>query len=194
MTCPDWRSLRSRRDLDPEAWEIGLEHFDGCDRCRDRALAEEPTLMFRRLPAPGVGADEVAAMKQAVAVLRRSSERRSGQRRSEKAGRKLPAMLRAAAVAALVLGTAALQGTGRGSLPRDGAAVEPLADLGASSRPLGRFADERPFADANLSAASPAALSIEDLPLVEIIDPAYSSMVQVVDDEISLVLVLPNDV
>ncbi|MEE8525045.1 MAG: hypothetical protein V3T72_14005 [Thermoanaerobaculia bacterium] len=208
MTCPDWRLLSSRRDRDPDAWERGLEHFDGCGRCRDRALAEEPTLMFRRLPSPAVGSDEIAAMKQAVAVLRRSSERRAP------AVLRRPSMLRAAALAALVIGAAALQGAGREAndaavarSPSPGGAVETLAvetlaleTLALETLALETLAVET-LAVETLAEIAPRSWSaydrqpVEDLPLIEAADPSYGSVVQVVDDEISLVLVLlQNDV
>ena len=76
MSCPDWPSLVRRRDRVPEVWDAALEHFDGCSRCRDAALAAEPTLLFRRLPAPAPRGDEIATMKEAVAALRRNSQPR----------------------------------------------------------------------------------------------------------------------
>ena len=82
MSCPDWRLLSERRDRQPDVWDAALHHLDGCTRCRDAALAVEPTLLFRRLPAPVVPASEVAAMKQAVAALRRNGCGRRRWRRS----------------------------------------------------------------------------------------------------------------
>jgi hypothetical protein len=215
VTCPDWRSLSSRRDRDPDAWERGLEHFDGCRRCRDLALAAEPTLLFRRLPAPAVGGDEIAAMKQAVAVLRRSSGRRPGTLRRR---RQVPAMLRAAALAALAIGAAALQGTGTApgvfgagetvvadetlsgetlsgeTLSGETLSGETLSGETLSGETLAELAP-RPWLPTDRDRTwEDETLSVEDLPLVEAVDPSYGSVVQVVDDEISLVLLLPNDV
>lgn len=95
MSCPDWNALaahRHRKDgVEPEGWQAALEHFDSCRLCRRQALAADPTLVFRRLPAadlaPAAPAQEdvdVAAMCQAVAALRGASrveaaaERRAG--------------------------------------------------------------------------------------------------------------------
>jgi hypothetical protein len=200
MRCPDWNRLRSRQENDPEAWERGLEHFDACDQCRDQALAVEPTLMFRRLPAPVVGKSDVEAMKQAVAVLRRSEERRSSPTvdRSSTFGlpavfdlpvlRRHPQILRAAALVALMVGAAALQGDRQA-----GPMSSPVAEVES-------FDTELPSSAFTLAstevAGAPEILDprlVDDLPLVEANDPTYGSVVQVVDDEISLLLLLPND-
>jgi hypothetical protein len=74
--CPDWQALAAHRAgsrLDPPGWEEAVRHLDGCPRCRPQALAADPTLVFRRLPAPVVGADEIAAMQLRVAALRGAS-------------------------------------------------------------------------------------------------------------------------
>lgn len=76
MSCPDWRGL------DPAshdaAAEAALRHLDsGCQRCWQEALALDPTLIFRRLPAPELGpaaeAAEVEAARRAVAAMRTAS-------------------------------------------------------------------------------------------------------------------------
>ena len=82
--CPDWRRLDpADRDApgSPHAaarWREALRHLDGgCPRCRQEALAADPTLIFRRLPAPELGpaqeAEEVAAARLAVAAMRTAS-------------------------------------------------------------------------------------------------------------------------
>jgi hypothetical protein len=82
--CPDWRQLNpADRDApgSPHAaarWREALRHLDsGCPRCRQEALAADPTLIFRRLPAPELGpaqeAEEVAAARLAVAAMRTAS-------------------------------------------------------------------------------------------------------------------------
>ncbi|HYL06292.1 MAG TPA: hypothetical protein VE075_09645, partial [Thermoanaerobaculia bacterium] len=82
--CPDWRRLDpADRDApgSPHAaarWREALHHLDGgCTRCRQEALAVDPTLVFRRLPAPELGpaqeAEEVAAARLAVAAMRTAS-------------------------------------------------------------------------------------------------------------------------
>ncbi|HVR10259.1 MAG TPA: hypothetical protein VMW75_19585 [Thermoanaerobaculia bacterium] len=82
--CPDWRRLDpADRDAPgaPHAaarWQEALRHLDGgCPRCWQEALAADPTLVFRRLPAPDLGqaeeAEEVAAARLAVAAMRTAS-------------------------------------------------------------------------------------------------------------------------
>ena len=63
MSCPDWKRLvRERQALshpfaretgDSLDWREALGHLDsGCPACRKAALAADPLLVFRRLPAP----------------------------------------------------------------------------------------------------------------------------------------------
>ena len=172
--CPDWRTLVDRRDRQPRAWDAALGHLDGCSRCRDEALEHEPTLLFRRLPGPELRRGEIAAMKEAVAALRRNDRRppRSGWMRS--------GWMRAAAAAAILIAAGLLEGTVRPDRP--GAS---LAAAGA------------PAPGASLAALSSERLpQLEQMPLVEYADPIYGSVVEVVDDQVSVVLVLPpvNDV
>jgi hypothetical protein len=101
MSCPDWRRLERlvRPDLAaagapgaaadgvPGAasaaaarWQEALRHLDGgCPRCWQEAVAVDPTLIFRRLPAvelpPAQEAEEVAAARLAVAAMRTASRR-----------------------------------------------------------------------------------------------------------------------
>ncbi len=81
MTCPDWNRLTAHRLADPataaarvpEAWGAALDHLDGCPECRRRALAADPTLLFRSLPDWETdAAGEVDAMRSGVAALRRA--------------------------------------------------------------------------------------------------------------------------
>ena len=82
MSCPDWGRLAAHR-LDPQlaepaGWEESLAHLDGCADCRRRALAADPTLVFRRLAGAGEAAAATAgadaeAMREAVAAMRRAS-------------------------------------------------------------------------------------------------------------------------
>lgn len=89
-TAADWRSLVAHRGEpsapEPAGWAAAIEHLaldpgdprSGCAACRRAALAADPTLVFRRLPAAaplaGPAADpEVAAVQQAVAALRAAS-------------------------------------------------------------------------------------------------------------------------
>ncbi len=168
MTCPDWPSLVRRRDRAPEAWDAGLEHLDDCPQCRDAALDAEPTLLFRRLPAPAPRRDEIATMKEAVAALCRNSRPRHS------LGAQPSAWLRAAAVAAVLITGALLQGA---------VTTVPGANPGWIA----------PETAGLLAAREAADDALARMPLVEYVDPAYGSVVEVVDDQVSLVLVLPPD-
>jgi hypothetical protein len=99
MSCPDWRRLDpAARDaagalhaaadaahpigaidaLHAVHWQQALSHLDsGCPECWREALAVDPTLIFRRLPAPELTpaqeAEEVEAARLAVAAMRTAS-------------------------------------------------------------------------------------------------------------------------
>ena len=176
-TCPDWMTLAELRDERPESWEEALEHLEHCQECFDDALAVEPTLMFRSMPRIEVEADEVAAMKRTVAAMCRSEEiqhppqQRQTRRQWLKAASLAAALLVAAQVPSLMAPA--------------GNTVDPVETHAAAPVAL---------APAVVPAAAPAAspLPISDMaPLVEDVDPSYGAVVQVVDQEISLVLVLP---
>lgn len=170
MSCPDWRSLTRRRDDEPEAWGQALVHLDGCTRCRPEALAAEPTLVFRRLPAATVDRAEIAGMKQAVAALRRNSRPSRGQALRGLAARR-HVWLQAAAVATLVVAAALITGAAdRGPMPTG--VATPTVTYGPAATP-----------------ASFAA--VEQMPLVEAVDPAFGEVIEVADEDVSLVLVLP---
>lgn len=74
--CPDWAALVAAREAGGErgeaAWRQALVHLDACDGCRRDALAAEPTLLFRALPRVEVARSEAAAMRDAVASMRRA--------------------------------------------------------------------------------------------------------------------------
>lgn len=176
MSCPDWNRLCELRDERPETWDEALEHLEGCALCRDEAWEAEPTLIFRRLPAMSVGGDEMASIKQTVAAMCRSEAIQRPPRRRRN-------LLRAASLAAAVLAAAYLPGF----LMAPGAV--PTTDLlPVAETPVA--ANEAPAWTALPSV--PTLSAAEMAPLVEDVDPAYGSVVQVVDQEISLVLVLPN--
>lgn len=75
MSCPDWKLLMADRagGDDPPGWNAALAHMDECDGCRRTALAADPSLVFRRLPAFTADAAEVDAMRRGVANLRHAS-------------------------------------------------------------------------------------------------------------------------
>lgn len=166
MSCPDWRALADRRETDPDEapeWQQALSHLDDCPACQDAASAVEPTLLFRRLPTFESGNDEVEAMKRAVASMRR------GQTIERQHKPPTRSWLRAAALAAVLLGSLMLRGAG--SPP---SSTEP-AVIAAP-------------------AAAASAIDLRRLPLIEAVDPTYGSIIQVVDDDISLVLVVRSEI
>ncbi|MCP4659203.1 MAG: hypothetical protein GY856_27655 [bacterium] len=180
MSCPDWRTLTTaRRDADPEAWQSALAHFDDCSLCRRDALTAEPTLLFRRLPTLEAGADQIADMQRAVATMRRA---RSMEEPRGRAPYRQPPLgepstwLRAAALAAVLLGAALLRGTGPATTDR----VEHAA-LGPGA-----------VSTESLSAVNTAPASFDParLPLVEDVDPSYGSVIQVMDDDFAIVMVV----
>lgn len=85
MTCPDWVRLTAHRRAapvsegatEPRGWSEALEHLDVCPGCRRQAVAADPTLAFRGLPAPGVGPAEVDEIRAGVAALRRAQRLRA---------------------------------------------------------------------------------------------------------------------
>lgn len=105
MTCPAWEPLVAARESDlavePAGWREALAHAESCPGCRRRALALEPTLVFRRLPSPAGGEVDVAAMQAAVAALVRArrierpeaAPRRAGWRRAAIAAAGLVALV-----------------------------------------------------------------------------------------------------
>ena len=74
MSCPDWTGVATRRETEPDGWAAAVEHFDSCALCRREALAADPLLVFRRLPAvelaPAEERAEVEAVRQVVAAMR----------------------------------------------------------------------------------------------------------------------------
>ena len=112
MSCPDWTALAARgalEDAEPAGWAEAVAHFDACSRCRREALAADPLLVFRRLPAsempPAEEHSEVESMRQAVAAMR--TARRLESRRSFAGWRRWAA---AAVLAGVSLGGGPRQG------------------------------------------------------------------------------------
>lgn len=140
---PDWERLVARRDAagrDPSGWHEAVAHMDGCEACRRAALAADPTLVFRRLPAPAVDAADADAMRRAVASLRRANrvspvDAAAGVGESSLSDRlrRLPAALRhlAATLLLVAAGTGALLLAGV-DLPDGGGHAVPTA---AETRP-----------------------------------------------------------
>jgi hypothetical protein len=87
MSCPDWTRLvvlRESLDAEPAEWAEAMAHLDACPRCRREAVAADPLLVFRRLPAvdmpEGDERAEAESMRQAVAAMRTARRLESRQR------------------------------------------------------------------------------------------------------------------
>lgn len=107
MSCPDWTrlvALREGAEAEPAGWTEAMAHFDACPRCRREAVAADPLLVFRRLPAMEMAAgderSEAESMRQAVAAMRTSRRLESRQR----AGWKRWAAAAVLAIASLSVG------------------------------------------------------------------------------------------
>ena len=176
MSCPDWRALVRRHEEAPgdsPEWRSALHHLDDCPACQSAAPAADPMLLFRRLPAPEASRDEIETMKQAVASMRRGQT-------VEHRRRRLPSSwARAAALAAVLLGSLLLRGAavpGTATAPNG---TEPSAGAPPAGAPSALAADD---------------VDLRRLPLIETSDPTYGSIIQVMDDDISVVLVVPGGV
>jgi hypothetical protein len=87
VSCPDWTrlvALRESAETEPAEWTEAMAHLDACPRCRREAVAADPLLVFRRLPAlempEGDERAEAEAMRQAVAAMRTARRLESRQR------------------------------------------------------------------------------------------------------------------
>jgi hypothetical protein len=130
MSCPDWTGLvaaREREDAEPAGWAEAVTHLDACPRCRREAVAADPLLVFRRLPAvelpEGEERAEAEAMRQAVAAMR--TAKRLESRRSFAGWR------RWAAAAVLALASLAM---GRDKSPLT-PIPQPAAPVAVAARP-----------------------------------------------------------
>jgi hypothetical protein len=176
-SCAEWprleaaiaRRLAAGDDSAPTLASAVLAHLETCPGCRRRALAVDPTLALRPLAEAesAVDADEVEAMRQAVATLRRT-------RASQPARRGGAAWWRVAA--AVALASAALyqlpaQAPGTGVNASVDAA---LADL--ASRPLdsgvvpAEFSRQPVFEDLDRPDARVYQLGGGDVSVVMIVD------------------------
>lgn len=175
MSCYDWRRLVahrfSRQDLEPPGWDGALAHLDGCPRCREEALAADPTLLFRHLPAVEATADEVEAMRQGVALLRRSA----ALERRRTAGQ---VWVRRAALLAFLLGVLALLPGGAREGREGFASPEAMTAAAPSSQPQGAGSFER----------LPTELTL--MPVVEAVDRPGARIYHLGGQEISVVLIV----
>ena len=199
MNCPDWRALTDRRDagtLDETRWQEALGHMDDCGPCQEEALAADPTLLFRHLPTITADASQVQSMQQAVASMRRSE---AVQRR-----RSPNSWLRAAAVAAVLLGASLLHGSAPPSTTIDSTVADAAAVDFTMTASEGGFADQtsmsadwgaRPAFETAPLSLTPVAFETHAsaLPLVEMADPSFGSIIEVVDQDITVVVVMSEN-
>lgn len=149
-TCPDWTALTAhryeRRGEEPAGWREALEHFDACALCRRQALAADPTLLFRRVPAPELSpageAAEVAAVQSAVAAMRTARRVEAKARRAHR----LAHWPRWAAAAVLAVAALSLDGDDAWRLrqttePVELEALAPAVPAATGVAPVPRFED-----------------------------------------------------
>ncbi len=207
MSCPDWRHLVDRRDAgtgEGPAWVEARAHLAACPRCREEALAADPTLIFHRLQAPAVSPADVAAMKQGVAALIRASRVSAppasvgtfgGTFHSRPAARGLwrsaPRWARLGAAAALLVAgglqaPVARELAHRSSLAGGAASAAGAGDGGLLETALPGWGAARPFPAA--LAATGSTLEDLDLPDARIYEVASEGMqvVMIVDPSLDL--------
>ncbi|HEX6199639.1 MAG TPA: hypothetical protein VF150_05190 [Thermoanaerobaculia bacterium] len=188
MTCPDWTLLAAHRLADspvaaePEdagAWAEALGHLDRCPECRRRAVAADPSLVFRSLPAWEPDATEVDAMRAGVATLRRAhrvTPRPEGALQAK---------------AAAPRGTVARERTGW----RLAAAAGLVATLLWAAPAAERLSSGRSApvpGPARFAAGVPLAAFLDDpsLPAVDDIENPTASVYHFDDDEVAVVMVV----
>lgn len=189
MTCPDWTLLAAHRladspaAADPEAagaWSEALAHLDGCPECRHRAVAADPTLLFRSLPAWEPEPAEVDAMRAGVAALRRAHRVAPRADRPLEAGprsrRSVPRETSGWRVAAAAGLAAALL------------AVAPVAERSPSD-PARPPATAARFA-AGVGVSVAAFLDDPSLPAVDDIENPTASVYHFDDEEVAVVMVV----
>ena len=178
--CPDWRRLAAARDaspVEPPGWDEALRHLDGCAPCRTAAVAADPLLAFRRLPAPPLAADEAESMRLRVAALVGAS-RVSPSSSSWLGGRvarprRLAAALPLRQHAAAAVVAAALRAGG--NAPRGG---EPAA----ATLPIQVLP--------NLASARALDAALAAQPVLDDLDRPFDHVVQWNGDDLSVVLVV----
>ncbi|MCG8460798.1 MAG: hypothetical protein MI919_31325 [Holophagales bacterium] len=205
----DWKKLAARHDQAPDedfpGWREALEAMESDPEERRRAIDADPLLLFRRTaPATEVSSDELAAMKQAVAHLRRAKavektaedrlptgswpESRPMRqrillavaRRSTRSVFRLPARVRpglAAAVAAVFASALLLD----------------RVDLGPSPAEVRNLIESPPAATAALEPTDSPILEVaEQMPLVEDVGASMDMVMQLDDEGLTLVVFSPN--
>jgi hypothetical protein len=201
MSCPAWDRLvahryegpRAHEAQEPPGWREALDHLDSCSRCREEALAADPSLVFRSLSrestGPRIDAGEIEALRTGVHALRRahrveepsrtewSHRSRSGRTRSI-----LTAVSRGAAsrIAAAVILAAALLSVHPGGPARpDGS---PRAGAVPTATTAARASDEAP--------PSVTAQWGEEVAAVDNFDRPNASIYYLPDNEMDLVMVV----
>lgn len=178
--CSDWKVLtahrRERHGAEPEGWNEALRHLDGCARCREAAMAADPTLLFRRLSKapsnPSTEAAEAESIIQAVAGMRTATRMAASAPPRRRAGWR--AWRRHAAAAALVIAALPLGGD-------DGWRLRLTGQVGSETTPLREEA---------LQPAAGRAAGVElDQPLIENLDRTDARIYQMGSPDFSVVMV-----
>ncbi|MEM6793591.1 MAG: hypothetical protein AAF725_06385 [Acidobacteriota bacterium] len=180
----DWQSLVREHDeapeRDSEEWLEAMAAIDEDPAERERAVAADPLMMFRRLPSDEpASARDIESMKAAVKSLRRASELEA-----ERAKRRPALAWPLAALLALGVSAALLTGPDASYSPAQVATHSQVEAPRAPQTPQLALGGPR------FSRASLAAL---ELPLVEDADPAADLVMQIEDEALSLVVVLTAD-
>lgn len=173
MNCPSpevWRALLAHRfeatGREPAELQPALAHLESCPACRRLALAIDPSLLFQSLrdaePALAASAD-VEAMRQAVASLRRTSERRQPRRAVGKW------LLRAAGIVGLAVLLSQVQGLRPSAGPAEPVTVAALASVPSAA----------------VAAAEP-----ESLPLVEGTDHPDARVYELGGRDLAVVMIV----
>ncbi|MEO1082684.1 MAG: hypothetical protein AAFY88_00420 [Acidobacteriota bacterium] len=189
MSSIDWQRLVEEHDRAPErdddAWIEALMAMDEDPVERELAEAADPLLMFRRLPEPSVTASDIDSMKAAVANMRQVSETLAESAPAPQRRRPERWILPLAAVLALAVAVALLAGHGVAvDAPQAAVTMASVSSVEASLS----------SADFALDAAiDGAALAASELPLVEDADPGSDVLMQIENDDMSLVVVLAPD-
>jgi hypothetical protein len=182
--CPDWKILaahrRERHGAEPVGWNEALKHLDRCERCRQAAVAADPSLLFRRLskvpPAPAAEAAEAESIIQAVAGMRAATRMGAGTPPRRRAGWR--AWRRHAAAAALIVAALPLGGD-------DGWRLRLAGQIGSEAMPLPEEA---------LQPAAGLAAGMElDQPLIENLDRPEARIYQMGSPDVAVVMIFDEN-
>lgn len=193
MSTIDWRDLAERHERAPELddaqWLRALAAFDEDPAEREAALDSDPLLMFRDLPEVDISSADIDAMKASVASMRRAhAVEHVPHSDSQKPRRRVSAFATArliekraswpvAALLAVAVTALALTGFDADSLPVPTAVHDVAALHGAST------VFHRPVTSPEMQ------LALASMPLVEDADPTKDLLMQIEDDDLSLLVV-----